>query len=102
MSQVSSMVTIGVVFEDLGCLASVEPLVLEGCDEQSLNLGQCQSGSFFLTPTLPAAEKAVPRTHTAYVDASYSTYDARNGPYPNTFFRPRNTVRWATASEGLA
>jgi hypothetical protein len=35
------MVTIGVVFEDLGCLASVEPLVLEGCDEQPLNLGQC-------------------------------------------------------------
>jgi hypothetical protein len=30
MSQVSSMVTIGVVFEDLGYLASVEPLVLEG------------------------------------------------------------------------
>ena len=33
MSQVRSMVAICVVFEDLGCLASVEPPVFEGGDE---------------------------------------------------------------------
>jgi hypothetical protein len=33
MSQVSSIVAIGVVFEDLGCLVSVESLVLKGGDE---------------------------------------------------------------------
>jgi hypothetical protein len=47
VSQVSSVVAIGVVFENLGRLASVEPPVLESCDEEPLDLGQCQGWSFF-------------------------------------------------------
>ena len=47
MSQVSYAVAVGVVFENLGCQASVEAFVLESGDEQSLNLGNGQSRSFF-------------------------------------------------------
>ena len=47
MSQVGSVVAIGVVFENLGCLASIEPPVLEGGYEQSLDLRQGEGGSFF-------------------------------------------------------
>ena len=47
MSQVSYTVAVGVVFEDLGCLTSIEPLMFEGYDEHSLNLRNGQSRSFF-------------------------------------------------------
>ncbi len=33
MGQVSSVVAVSVVFEDLGCLASIESFIIECCDD---------------------------------------------------------------------
>ena len=47
MCQMSYVVTIGVVFKNPVGLTPIESFVLENCDEQSLNLRNGQSWSFF-------------------------------------------------------
>ncbi len=58
MSQVSYVVAVGVVFENIDCLTSVEPLMFEGYDKQSLNLRNGQSRSFFLNANLMRRKKS--------------------------------------------
>jgi len=47
VSHVGSVVSISVVFENKGCLAFIQSFPLQSRNEQSLNLGQGQSRSFF-------------------------------------------------------
>ncbi len=47
VSHVGSVASISVVFENQGCLAFIQSFPLQSRHEQSLNLGQGQSRSFF-------------------------------------------------------